>query len=84
MRGDCVDRVVAPTSLLLERGYRERDDCLDQASLRQGHIISEVQARLHALVELEPREMQLDLADRILHVPLLSQHLRARIWIPLW
>jgi hypothetical protein len=27
--------------------------------------------------------MQLDLADRILHVPLLSQHLRARIWIPL-
>ena len=82
MRGDRVDRIVAPTSLLLERGSRERDDCLDQASLRQGHIVSEVQACLHVLVELEPRELQLDLADRVLHVPLLSQLPQERVPLP--
>jgi hypothetical protein len=71
-----------PTSLLLERGSWERDNCLDQASLRQGHIISEVQARLYVLFELESRELELDLTDWILHVPLLSHLPQERLSLP--
>ena len=73
VRRDRVNRIVAPTTLLLECGARKGDDCLDQTSLHLGHIISKVQARLHVLIEFKPQELELDFADRILYALLLSQ-----------
>ena len=44
---------------------RERHHCLDQALLARGHLIVLVQGGLYILAELKPRELPLDLVERV-------------------
>jgi hypothetical protein len=53
------------TELFFDSRARERHYRLRQALLKRGHLIVLVQGGLHVLVKLEPRELPLDLIDRV-------------------
>jgi hypothetical protein len=66
---DCIDSRIAAADLLFYGRSRERYYCLGQALLDWGHLIVLVQGGLHVLAELEPRELLLDLVDRVFQIP---------------
>ena len=70
---DCIDSRIAAAELFLERHHRLR-----QAFLERGHLIVLVQSALHVLAELEPRELPLDLVDRVFQIPALLNVLEER------
>jgi hypothetical protein len=60
---------VARAKLFLQGRSQERHHRLDQALLDRGHTIGQVQSGLHVPVDFKPRELQLDLVDRVFQVP---------------
>ncbi len=65
---DCIDSRIAAAELFFDSRSRERHQRLGQALLDQGHLIVLVQVSLHVLAELEPRELLLDLVDRVFQI----------------
>jgi len=69
---DCIDSRIAAAELFFDSRARER-----------GHLIVLVQGGLHVLAELEPRELPLDLLDRVFQIPALLNVLEERSSQPL-
>ena len=65
-----LEHVKSNCTYFLQGCSRERHHRLGQALLDRGHLIVLVQCSLHILAELEPRELPLDLVDRVFQVPL--------------
>jgi hypothetical protein len=63
--GDCIDSRIAAAELFFDGRSRERHYRLSQALLERGHLIDLGQGGLRVLAELEPRELPLDLVDRV-------------------
>ena len=68
---DCIDSRIAAAELFFDSRARERHHRLGQALLERGHLIVLVQGSLHVLAELEPRELPLNLVDRVFQIPVL-------------
>jgi len=75
---DCIDSRIAAAELFFDSRARERHQRLRQAFLERGHLIVLVQSALHVLAELEPRELPLDLVDRVFQIPALLNVLEER------
>jgi hypothetical protein len=65
---DCIDSRIAAAELFFDSRARERHHRLRQALLERGHLIVLVQGGLHVLAKLEPRELPLDLIDRVFQI----------------
>ena len=75
---DCIDSRIAAAELFFDSRARERHHRLRQAFLERGHLIVLVQSALHVLAELEPRELPLNLVDRVFQIPPLLNVLKER------
>ncbi len=80
---DCIDSRIAAAELFFDSGSWECHHRLRQALLERGHLIVLVQGGLHVLAELEPRELPLDLVDRVFQIPALLNVLEERRSQPL-
>jgi hypothetical protein len=80
---DCIDSRIATAELFFDSRARERHHCLRQALLERGHLIVLVQGGLHVLAELKPRELPLDLVDRVFQILALLNVLEERSSQPL-
>jgi hypothetical protein len=66
------------TELFFDSHARERHHRLYQALLERGHLIVLVQGNLHVLVKLKPRELPLDLVNRVFQILALLNVLEER------
>jgi hypothetical protein len=80
---DCINSRITAAELFFNSRTRERYYRLGQALLERGHLIVLVQGGLYVLAELEPRELPLDLIDRVFQIPALLNVLEERSSQPL-
>ena len=73
---DYIDSRIAVAELFFDNRARECYYRLRQALLERGHLIILVQGGLHILAELEPRELPLNLVDRVFQIPVLLNVLK--------